>query len=160
MLVTLLNVFQGAVTVFHNDLHHMQTERKDLQVHGSPVHSIMSIPLTRENPLPLPKYESSSLQIGGDGNATILESEYMPYSRRVESGFGATLSRLRSRRGVNSTVASKRPKRGPLSGLSMMTTTDQEYLDGESEPVVDGERPVGSLGEAQHRGNLRYSTYA
>lgn len=155
-----LNVFQGAVTVFHNDLHHMQTERKDLQVHGSPVHSIMSIPLTRENPLPLPKYESSSLQIGGDGNATILESEYMPYSRRVESGFGATLSRLRSRRGVNSTVASKRPKRGRLSGLSMMTTTDQEYLDGESEPVVDGERPVGSLGEAQHRGNLRYSTYA
>jgi hypothetical protein len=40
-----------------------------------------------------------------------------------------------------------------------MTETDQLYMDGETEPVVDGRREVGMLGDAEHRGRLMTFQY-
>lgn len=165
-----LSLFEGAITVFHQDFHSMQCQQRSLQLEGSQVRSVMTVPLAAGNADTIRGYLRQSpdvaLQVGVNGNAALIDDENLPYSRRVHSGLGSALSKLRSRRGSGGVTkhspsgkSTLLPSSGVVSsttrsGLTMMTVTEQQYQNGETDPVVYGSRPVGALGPAEHRGRL------
>jgi len=112
---------------------------------------------------------NSALQVGCSGNAALVETGSSRYSRRVESGLGSALAKLRSRRSSRGARKSDLAGIAPhstmpifaessysssRSGLSMTTLAERE-----SEPVAYGIRP-GMLGPAEHRGRLMTFTWA
>lgn len=160
-----LKVFNSAVRVFRQDLYGMQKNQRTLRLEGSPVLSVMSVPLANKNPASATELAhfsragDTALKLTGGGNAcVVVGSAGSQFSRGNESGLATALSRLRSRRGGRDTDA--RPgSAGCSAGLSMMTVTDHLFEDGETEPVVDGDREVGALGDAEHRGRLMTFQY-
>jgi len=165
-----LKLFEGASTVFHQDVREMQNQHRSLRLEASAVRSVMTVPLgggaesteSVRNYLRRSSHLDMALQVGRDGNAALVDNDTLPYSRRVEGGLGSALSKLRSRR-CGQAAASGKPRAGNFSssspsgrgsGLSMMTVAEQLYQAGDAEPVVYGPRPVGALGQAEHRGRL------
>jgi len=152
-----LTVFSGAADVFHQDVRNMQVSHRKLQLEGAPVETVMNVPLKAETSNSIatmvrqPSKRDTALTVNTGGNAIFVDSERLPYSQRAESGLASALSRLRSRRGR---VDSSTLHPGHSAGLNLMTETEQLYQEGDIEPVVYGDRPVGALGEAEHRGRL------
>lgn len=150
-----LNVFKGAITAFHDDVYSMRKTQLQLCLRGSQVQSVMNLSLVSSagklndasSVLQHPSYQSGVLRVTSNGNATFIDNDRFSSSRRAETGLVDAMKRLRSRRGVGTI---KRHS----SDLNMMTVTERMYHDKQTEPVVYGERPVGALGEAEHRGRL------
>lgn len=147
-----LKVFEGAITILHQDVFGMQKEHQRLQLKAAPVKSVMNIGLESENAssasglLRRSSYSNVALQVSGSGHGTLVDSESLPYSRSVEGGLVSALGRLRDRRCETESKS--------RSGLNLMTETERQFMEGESDPVVYGPRPVSALGQAQHRGRL------
>ena len=145
-----LKVFHGAASAFHQDVHTMRTEHRRLCVQGSPVDTVMNQRLNPETVQEvanmLRSNRESTLQVGPNRTASISQDQNdITYTQRAESGLANALTRLRSRR-RGAGVGSGRH----ATTLTMMTTAEMN----EAEPVVYGPRPVGVLGEAEHRGRL------
>ena len=166
-----LNVFSGAVNVYHHDVQQMQKVHRALRVEGSSVQAVVNIQLDKSIPADQ-KLSLEAISNGGDilqlaetGNAISLDSERRTKTGASETGLGNALARLRSRRrqqqgnsdGDPSTDLSHQTK-----GLSFMTSEDQMYLSSR-DPSPDAayfeERLVGELGEAEHRGRLMSFMY-
>jgi vacuolar protein sorting-associated protein 8 len=163
-----LNVFSGAVNVFHYDSQQMQMAHRALRVEGSGVRAVMNIPLDKTS-IAQNKAALEALSDGGDvlqlsetGNAhSLLETGRSHMSATsTTAGLGSALSRLRTRRTIEGD-ASRPADRARAKSLSLMTAIDQMYLSGESGPDVTffEERLVGALGEAEHRGRLMSFMY-
>jgi hypothetical protein len=158
-----LKVFRSACSVFYLDVQRMQSDRRRLQIQGSPVRAALNLPLDPSTRRDLGEVLrdtqgwSGTLQVGNNGNATFVQSERHSRAKGAESGLAMTLHRLRSRRRRHGDTANNGTSHGGRSGsiVNMMTVTEQLYHEGELEPVVYfGERPIGALGEAEHRGRL------
>ena len=153
-----LKVFKGAMTVFQQDARSMRKKQLELQQQGTPVQKLMNTPLepsgkaseVSADPLPqLISLHNGVLRLSSQGNATLVGGS----RASAQSGLGDAMSRLRSRRSTKKSESSHRlTKRG--ADLTMMTATERMYQAKETEPVVDGNRRVGALGNAQHRGRL------
>ena len=165
-----LNVFSGAVNVFHHDVQQMQKVHRALRVEGSSVQAVLNIKLGKSI---ASEHKSSleSLSTGGDvlqlaetGNAISLNSPRRTKTGAAETGLGNALARLRSRRreGVSDSGDPSSDLCHQAKGLSFMTSEDQLYLNS-SDPSPDAfyfeERLVGELGEAEHRGRLMSFMY-
>lgn len=142
-----LKVFQGAATAFHQDVHSMKTEFRRLSVQGSRVESVMNYTLTPETTgqvsdlLRLPANREATLQVGGNRNASFVHLNRVSYSQKAESGLSNAMTKLRTRR-------SRKDQRG-TARLSRLPSPSE---GAEMEPVVPEPRPVGALGEPEHRG--------
>lgn len=169
-----LKVFESAITVFHHDVSIMKREHRTLRLEGHPVQSVMTVPLKPS------KAETSTashaadqymvkpaadvtLCAGSNGNASVVGSDAAAalFNRQASDGLVASLSKLRSRRNTNggpgttySATSRSTLRRGAAVAPSMWTVTDRLYQAGEMEPILFGARPVGALGNAQHRGRL------
>jgi len=153
-----LKVFKGAMTVFQQDARSMRKKQLELQQQGTPVQRLMNTPLEPSGKAsevsldPLSQLISSQngvLRLSSHGNATLVGGS----RASAQSGLGDAMSRLRSRRATKKSDFSHRlAQRG--ADLTMMTATERMYQAKETEPVVDGNRRVGALGNAQHRGRL------
>ena len=162
-----LKVFSGAVNVFHQDVHGMHADQRNLKLEGSGVSKLMNFPLVhsdspgaeKENATAALFFEKaarsgSALMVGHGGNASFADGGAAVEMKSSESGLSSGLSKLRSRRGK--TTEAKPSSQSRAAGLNFMTYDDQEYvidknyqLDNDfSDPVV------GQLGEAEHRGRL------
>jgi hypothetical protein len=156
-----LNVFRSAVSVFRDDLYMMRKGQRSLRLEGLPVLAVMNVQLGKESPTSredlarLSASRDTALTLTSSGNASIVSRGVSSSSQGDESGLATALSRLRSRRGGRQSES----KSSRSAALSMMTETDQMYMDGETEPVVDGRREVGMLGDAEHRGRLMTFQY-
>jgi hypothetical protein len=159
-----LNVFRSAVSVFREDLYGMQKDHRALRLEGSPVLSLMNVPLGKEGHTNMADFarlsvsRDTALTLTSGGNASIVSMGSSSFAQGNESGLATALSRLRSRRGGRQSE-SKSISSSRSAGLSMMTVTDQMYDDGETEPVVEGQREIGILGDAEHRGRLMTFQY-
>jgi hypothetical protein len=157
-------VFRSAVRVFRQDLYGMQKDHRALRLEGSPILSIMNVPLRNEKSTGMVDFarlsttRDAALKLTSGGNASLVSGGACSFSRGAESGLATALSRLRSRRGGRQ-MGTRQTSLSCAGGLNMMTVTDQMYEDGEIEPVVDGEREVGVLGDAEHRGRLMTFQY-
>jgi vacuolar protein sorting-associated protein 8 len=149
-----LKVVKGAVMTFHDDVRLMRKNQLELQLRGASVLTLMNAELKPpgngmlvNNVMVHPLSQSGVIRVSGRGNATIIPEDRFSSSHRAENGLIDAMKRLRSRRGVGE--AHRRS-----SDLCMLTVTDRMFYGKETEPVVDGERLVGALGEAEHRGRL------
>ena len=178
-----LRVFEGAITVFHQDVFTMQNAYRNLQVEAVPVRSVMSVSLEEaddkkrddktENELRVFLRRSSfydmALCVGGGrgaaGTAATIDSDGLPFSSRSGTGFGSALSKLRSKRrqGLGGGASTRIRGKGTnhflnnharRSALNMMTVDEQLYQGGQFDSRGFDRRPVGALGEAEHRGRL------
>ena len=161
-----LNVFNGAVNVFHHDSQQMQKSHRALRVQGSSVRAVMNISLDKPNAveykeaLEITSNRGDVLQLTEGRNATLSgDSRGAAKSRATDAGFGNALARLRSRRAGSGYT-------GPLdrcrsTGLNFMTASDQVHLQEQTSPeeAYFEERLVGELGEAEHRGRLMSFMY-
>jgi hypothetical protein len=161
-----LNVFNGAVNVFHHDSRQMQKAHCALRVQGSSVRAVMNISLDKPNAveykeaLEITSNRGDVLQLTEGGNASLSgDSRGAAKSRATDAGFGNALARLRSRRAGSGYT-------GPLdrcrsTGLNFMTASDQMHSQEQSSPeeAYFEERLVGELGEAEHRGRLMSFMY-
>jgi hypothetical protein len=161
-----LNVFNGAVNVFHHDSQQMQISHRALRVQGSSVRAVMNISLDKPNAveykeaLEITSNRGDVLQLTEGGNASLSgDSRGAAKSRATDAGFGNALARLRSRRAGSGYT-------GPLdrcrsTGLNFMTASDQMHLQEQTSPeeAFFEERLVGELGEAEHRGRLMSFMY-
>ena len=162
-----LKVFSGAVNVFHQDVHEMHADQRNLKLEGSGVSKLMNFPLVdssnpeaeKENATAASFFEKaarsgSALMVGHGGNASFADGGAAVEMKSSESGLSSGLAKLRARRGK--TTEAKPSSQTRAAGLNLMTYEDQEYvidkhyqLDNDfSDPVV------GQLGEAEHRGRL------
>jgi hypothetical protein len=158
-----LNVFSGAVSVFHHDSQQMQNTHRAIRVRGSNVKAVMNIPLdtfSSQNKATLENTSNSGdiLQLTETGNASVVDSSRISKSRAAEQGLGNALARLRSRRGQ---CVSRPVDRCRATGLNFMTSTELSYSQGELSPDVTffEDRHSGALGEAEHRGRLMSFMY-
>jgi hypothetical protein len=158
-----LNVFGGAVNVFHHDSQQMQKAHLALRVRGSGVRAVMNVPLddkTNQQQLEGTLVKSGDvLQLAETGHASVAESSLRSKSRATEQGFGNALSKLRSRRHGK---ASARPvDRCRATGLNLMTSNELSYTQGELDPEATyfEDRVSGVLGEAEHRGRIMSFMY-
>jgi hypothetical protein len=110
-----LDVFGGAVSVFHYDSQQMEKSHHALRVRGSNVQSVMSIAMDNKSPSSakaMTRFRNSNeiLQLGGssshrDANIVVSTNPSSSHQRsrtsnnsKQERGLGDALSRLRSRR--------------------------------------------------------------
>jgi vacuolar protein sorting-associated protein 8 len=151
-----LKVVKGAVMSFYDDVRLMKRQQHELHLQGASVHTLMNADLSRNKEkdnnhftTPTPLLYSGVLRVSGRGNATAVSEDRVSSSRRAENGLIDAMKRLRSRRGVGDAAEASR-----ASTVSMLTVTDHMFYEKETEPVVDVERLIGVLGEAEHRGRL------
>jgi hypothetical protein len=151
-----LQVFQSAVSVFHNDAHGMQQKQFDMRVKGSLVNTIMDVSLDEvsqdrvEGIIGTPFHTNGVVSIGSNNHAKYKQGDRASKRNNADTGLVNALSRLRRRR--HSIGVKTEPTRS-FGDLNMMTTTEQMYKNNETEPVVY-ERFSGLLGDAEHRGRL------
>ena len=171
-----LNVFSGAVNVFHHDSHQMQNQHRALRVRGASVKVVSNIPLdtnaiasapnktTLENTL----NSGHVLQLAETGNASVVaedaDSSFHKTSTAAEQGLGTALAKLRSRRrraGQNITNITRPVDRCRASGLNFMDDKELSYTKGElsHDATFFEDRQSGLLGEAEHRGRLMSFMY-
>lgn len=144
-----LKVFNGAMTVFQQDVRTMRMKQLSLQQDGNRVQKIMNASLEQPGRANEISSQRGILRLSSQGNATFVESDRLyGFQGSVQSGLIDVMSRLRAQR------ASKRSagRRGAL--FDMKTTIEQKYDANEIEAVFEGVRPVGTLSEAQHKGRL------
>jgi hypothetical protein len=158
-----LNVFSGAVNVFHHDSQQMQKTHRALRVRGSNVRAVMNTPLDkssqRNSNIETTINSSDILQLAETGNANLVDSSRPNKSGGTEQGLGNALARLRSRRAGK--TASRPVDRVRATGLNFMTSNELSYRQGELSPDVTyfEDRHSGALGEAEHRGRLMSFMY-
>jgi hypothetical protein len=150
-----LKVFKSAVTVFNHEILSLRKEQVGLQIQGAPVSKFMNETLESDEksaghtrmPMDSSVSDDCALLISRHGNASVVENERISQSAKAAHGLVGAVRRLRLRRGfvVNSPCSQS-------NNVSMMTLGERTYQD--AEPVVYGERLVGVLGEAEHRGRL------
>jgi hypothetical protein len=133
----------------------MRKEQVALQIQGAPVRKFMNESMESDErstclthwPIDSPINDDCALRISRHGNASIIENERVSQSTKAAHGLVSSVRRLRLRRGL---VVNSHCSRS--NNVSMMTLAECTYQD--AEPVVYGERLVGVLGEAEHRGRL------
>jgi len=182
-----LDVFGGAVSVFHYDSHQMERSHHALRVRGSNVQSVMGVALnnssasTKATNRILNDHEI--LQLGGcscatrrDAGVAIPTAGGYQRSKRgnsgnEERGLGDALSRLRSRGRRGSSIGNSMAGTGganpnearirKASSLNMMTSIEMVYRRGElsEDATYFEDRAVGQLGEAEHRGRIMSFIY-
>jgi vacuolar protein sorting-associated protein 8 len=152
-----LEVVKGAVMAFYDDVRLMKGQQHKLQLQGASVQTVMNAELSRNKgkdtnstTTTAPLINLGVLRVSGRGNATVVSEDRVSSSLRAENGLIGAMKRLRSRRGFGDDTADALH----ASHVSMMTMTDRMFYEQETEPNVDGERLVGVLGEAEHRGRL------
>ena len=160
-----LQVFESAITIFHQDVHTMRREHRSLRIEGHPVQSVITVPLKacEGGPSSLLDVAQSgtvasdrkdvTLCAGANGNAALVDVNGVSQYRTSNNGLAASLSTLRSRRRAGS-ISTGVMSRGNGSAPTMMTMNERLFHAGEIEPVLYGPRPVGALGTAEHRGRL------
>lgn len=162
-----LDVFGGAVSVFHYDSRQMEKFHHSLRVRGSNVQSIMDMALDGSEPSLMEEIRNKHelLQVGGSSsrNANVVVTSTSQKDRhQQELGLGDALSRLKSRRSsISSGSHIPKPKGSHSTALTFMSSLEKRYRAGEnaSEVTMFGERQVGSLGEAEHRGRIMSFMY-
>ena len=173
-----LNVFSGAINVFHHDSKEMQKAHRAMRVQGSAVRRVMNIPLNETTNLREKEGKTAEslrdgdiLQVGEAGNASVIDSQGAiknASSRLGEQGLGNALAKLRSRRrhfsvgnkGAHSSLQSS----GTITrttGLNLMTLREKSYRQGELSPDATyfEDRISGVLGDAEHRGRMMSFMY-
>jgi len=159
-----LDVFGGAVSVFHYDSRQMAKSHHAMRIRGSNVKSVMSNSLSGDAVGAMDDILSKHelLQLGNSRNANVVVCPNQKYkSQRQERGLGDALSRLRSRRGSKKSTLPSAAIRVGSKGLNLMTTEERIYSEGETSNDVTyfEERQVGQLGEAEHRGRIMSFMY-
>lgn len=172
-----LNVFSGAVNVFHHDAREMQHQHRALRIEGAIVRKILNVPLNDTTNLQAHRVlvessvrEGDVLQLGEAGNASLVDADGATKTSSSssafsgEQGLGNALSKLRSRRRPNNTTSSTRSRAATTStphGLNFMTDQEKWYSQGEIDPDATyfEDRVGGLLGDAEHRGRLMSFTY-
>lgn len=159
-----LEVFRGAVKVFRHDVKVMHTNKRSQKLGGSGASRIMQFPLAKNRTgrkenhsitfLDKTSRSGCTLRLCEGGNAAFADSSnVIEMMQANESGLSNAMNRLRSRRGR--TTEMKQLDRTRAAGLNFMTISDQECLEDEAYGDSNvGERLVGQLGEAEHRGRL------
>ena len=161
-----LTVFTGAASVMKQDVQQMEVKNRSLKMQGSRVRSVMSYPLARTNVVRgsgfAESYSSSgfNLRLCENGDATFNDGGRFVQTRQVGNGLVGALSRLRSRRVVqtdeSSTIDKSRQKKSKI-GVSFLPIQDQLFYGGQSsEAVYYDERAVGVLGEAECYGRIHF----
>jgi hypothetical protein len=178
-----LDVFRGAVGVFHDDVRQMEKAHHTGRVCGANINSVMSIRLWEggsetRSALAEVRESHNILVIGSKrGNATASTSTtattpgvHTSKSNKNSRGFGDALSRLRTRRqrglfqgheGGRNNFQSPRTNNQQTFGLNLMTSEEYVYRQGlTSENVTYFEdRQPGHLGDAEHRGRIMSFMY-
>jgi hypothetical protein len=167
-----LNVFSGAVNVFHHDSRQMQKQHRALRIEGTNVRKILNVPLNDKTNLQAQKAlagsvrEGDTLQLGEAGNASLVDADGATKTSSAllqgEQGLGNALSKLRARRRLaggaksSGTAAASTPH-----ALNFMTDQEKSYRRGELDPDATyfEDRVGGLLGDAEHRGRLMSFTY-
>jgi hypothetical protein len=157
-----LDVFRGAVRVFHVDSRKMEKSHHAMRIQGSNVKSILNVALDGGSSSSINAISSNHelFQVGGSRNANVVvRPNQRLKGRRNERGLGDALSRLRSRRGTGFVPFAT--KRAQFNGLNLMTAEEKTYCDGETsqDATYFEERQVGQLGEAEHRGRIMSFMY-
>jgi hypothetical protein len=157
-----LDVFRGAVRVFHVDSRKMEKSHHAMRIQGSNVKSILNVALDGGSSSSINAISSNHelFQVGGSRNANVVvRPNQRLKGRRNERGLGDALSRLRSRRGTGFVPFAT--KRAQSNGLNLMTAEEKTYCDGETsqDATYFEERQVGQLGEAEHRGRIMSFMY-
>jgi len=179
-----LDVFGGAVSVFHYDSHQMDKAHLALRVRGSNIQSVVGVALDKSSTSGIAmnriRNDHEILQLDGhscstrrDASVAIVSAGGYQRSKRSNSsnqerGLGDALSRLRSRgrRGASCsngmTVVNPSDTRiRKTSGLNLMTSNEMAYRRGEisDDATFFEDRAVGQLGEAEHRGRIMSFIY-
>jgi hypothetical protein len=159
-----LDVFGGAVRVFHDDSRRMEKSHHALRICGSNVKSVMSVSLDVGSSSTINAISSNHelLKLGDSRNANFVVRPNQRFKGpKNERGLGDALSRLRSRRGTSASTSPFAATKARSSGLSLMTAEEKTFCNGETSQDVTyyEERQVGQLGEAEHRGRIMSFTY-
>jgi vacuolar protein sorting-associated protein 8 len=162
-----LDVFGGAVSVFHYDSQQMEKSHHSLRVKGSNVHSVMSVTLDgcASSAIDDVCKIHEVMEVGGNlsRNAKFVASSiHHTRDQQQELGLGDALSRLRTRRGALSKGSvTALPKRSPSTKLNLMSSKEKRYRVGEVSPeaTMFEDRQVGNLGDAEHRGRIMSFMY-
>jgi hypothetical protein len=157
-----LDVFGGAVSVFHYDSQQMEKFHHALRIRGSNIKSIMNRPLAGASSGVFYgiRNKHEVLQLGDSRNASAVPcSSHRLKGKENDRGFGDALSRLRSRhRAPNIPHSAGRVK---STGLNLMTSEERFHREGatSADATYFEERQVGQLGEAEHRGCIMSFMY-
>jgi hypothetical protein len=173
-----LDVFGGAVSVFHYDSYQMEKTHHGLRVSGSNVQSIMGVGLSKSpnsvRTMARILNDHEVVQLGGSSGSTrgdasvIIANMGSPRHQgsKAERGLDDALSRLRLRRqrgslGNAETNGLNIHKMRKASGLSLMTSNEMAYRRGElsADATFFEDRQVGQLGAADHRGRIMSFIY-
>jgi hypothetical protein len=158
-----LGVFEGALNAIKYDVRCLQQKNSSLRRSGYCVRKVKRAPIEKTglSSLADPWMASfTTLVATAKGDATLVETGRQHAGQSAsENGLGFALEQLRTRRfiqKIDETSLHSELKQG--GRLNMMTEPDRKYQIGESsEAAFFGERLVGSLGEAEHRGSLMMS---
>mmetsp|Transcript_26031 Transcript_26031/g.55774 ORF Transcript_26031/g.55774 Transcript_26031/m.55774 type:complete len:218 (+) Transcript_26031:2-655(+) len=177
-----LDVFGGAVSVFHYDSHQMEKTHHALRVRGTSVQSVMGVGLSKSSnsvrTLTRIRNDHEVLQLGGSSSSTRRDASAIIADRgaslhnqksKVEGGLGNALTRLRSRRqrgnarghgNINTSGGNPNKSRRSTS-LNLMTSNEMAYRRGElsDDATFFEDRQVGQLGAAEHRGRIMSFIY-
>ena len=173
-----LDVFGGAVSVYHYDTHQMEKSHYALRVCGSSVQSVMGVDLSKSTKsvktMARILNDHEVLQLGGSsgstrGDATVVMGntglQSRPQGSNAGKGLGDALSRLRSRRkrkdSVGNTDVLSVHNMRKASTLNSMTSSEMDYRRGEisADATYFEDRQVGQLGAAEHRGRIMSFIY-
>jgi hypothetical protein len=143
-----LQVFRGATSVFHSDIHEMQRHQFALRVQGTSVRTVMS----RQSDASAEKFSSTDgyLEVRNNDCAVFVPSGHNTLDRHGDTGLVDALTKLRVRREVKGFTVETSHR---FRSLNMMTEIECAHQEDETEPVVY-DRFCGVLGEAEHRGRL------
>eukprot|EP00934_Nitzschia_sp_Nitz4_P003429 Nitzschia sp. Nitz4//scaffold276_size25055//17209//22686//NITZ4_008343-RA/size25055-processed-gene-0.13-mRNA-1//-1//CDS//3329545331//3419//frame0 len=163
-----VNVFSGAVNIFHDDTRALQHQHWSLRVQGSGVTTVMNVPLVgasgtvNEVSLAEAVRDATFLQVGDMGSASVIQTNDKPSSNayRGDEGLSHSLKKLRSRRRQTGNGSGVGRRSRPI-GVSMMTVQEKTFNDGDEllDESCFEDRIAGVLGDAEHRGRLMSFMY-
>ncbi|KAG7363570.1 golgi CORVET complex core vacuolar protein 8 [Nitzschia inconspicua] len=162
-----LDVFGGAVSVFHYDSRQMGRSNHSLRVRGSNVRSVVNVTLDGSSTMTMEEIRNNHelLVIGGTSSRNanvVVTNSPQEKQQQQELGLGDALSRLRHRRSAASNVCAESiQKRGRSTALNLMSYMEKSYREGltSAEVTMFEERQIGNLGDAEHRGRIMRFMY-